>query len=128
MKSFIVGRSPKASVVLSSLTVSSEHLQVSLLEDGKTRIKKIVALRDLNSTNGSYIYRDGIPERFTSTTATDDDVLRLGSERCSVAQLLEEADLRQPAKSGNPSTPGKKKRGSVSIYFRNSDGSYRSGD
>ena len=130
MNSFIIGRSPKARVVLSSRTVSSEHLEVTLFPARNVigGFSEEVELRDLDSTNGSFIYRDGTPVRFTSTLATYDDVLLLGSERCSVAQLVQEANLRQPAKPGKPSTPDKKKRTSVSLYIRKSDGSFKSGD
>ena len=125
MKKFIVGRSSRANVVLSNNTVSSEHLEITLAGADATGEDYRVALRDLNSTNGSFIYRNGKAERFTLTSATQDDVLKLGDEQCSVRRLLNEACRETSAKPATKTSAARdQEQDTVSVYIRNASGSF----
>ena len=58
-----VGRSRKCDITISDESISREHLQIDIREDGDATVK------DLGSSNGTYIndkkISPGIPEAFT---------------------------------------------------------------
>lgn len=109
MARFTVGRGEDATVRLSDDTISRIHLEVEILSGGSVR------LTDLNSSNGSFIYRNGRQERFEQTFAAPDDRLKLGDATVSVGELVQQIGASE--RSSGP-------RQGVSIYVRRSDGSF----
>lgn len=86
---FILGRDPSCDFPLSDPTVSRNHTEFQLCNDGKN-----VEFRDLNSRNGTWL--NG--RRTESGNAVSGDVLQFGSVRLRLSQETEATAVnRQPA-------------------------------
>ena len=85
-----IGRSPDCDIRLDAPMVSGEHAEVTMLEDGRFRV------RDLGSTNGTFV--NSRDNRVAETTVGPDDVVFLGSYRLPLSRLgslLNQADGEQ---------------------------------
>lgn len=82
---FIIGREERhrgrGYLELPHPTVSRRHAELIVL--GGTYY-----LRDLDSTNGTWILRDGRPERFQEGYVERDTPLRFGERDCTLAELF----------------------------------------
>jgi pSer/pThr/pTyr-binding forkhead associated (FHA) protein len=63
-------------------TVSNQHAEIGVL-DGK------IFLKDLNSTNGTYIFKDGAKVRITEDYVTLDQEVSFGQCVRTIRELLE---------------------------------------
>jgi EAL domain-containing protein (putative c-di-GMP-specific phosphodiesterase class I) len=78
---FIVGRKPEASLSIPSPTVSREHAELTVVEDG-------LLLRDLGSTNGTFVNGTRIQE---PCTVNHGDLLQFGQRVFRVIQKSTES-------------------------------------
>ncbi len=78
-----IGRGQGCDLILTHASVSRRHAELAVDSDGSC------AIRDLNSTGGTFVLRDG--KELPVTNRTDllsSDVLRLGDYEISLADLL----------------------------------------
>jgi pSer/pThr/pTyr-binding forkhead associated (FHA) protein/V8-like Glu-specific endopeptidase len=117
MKTLKIGRSSTNNIVISDVTVSAQHAIITILDTKEVHIK------DLNSTNGTYVNGKRIN---TETNITANDVIKVGNATLDWLKYLNER--KQPAPpvfSGDVSTIKQKKTiGSLSsndIVLNHSD-------
>ena len=79
-KSYIIGR--EGHIYISDPAASKQHAELSFV-DGKIRI------RDLGSTNGIYIIKDGQPMRLTDEYVEPEQTIAIGAQKHKVETLLE---------------------------------------
>lgn len=91
-KSIRIGRSSSNDIVISEQTVSSHH---AVLTEDASAIEKSYRIKDLNSTNGTFVNGKRISEEVTIQPG---DTLKLGNYVTSIATLL--ASQKKEATSG----------------------------
>jgi pSer/pThr/pTyr-binding forkhead associated (FHA) protein len=95
-----IGRGQGCDLVLSHASVSRRHAELTIEPDGA------ILIRDLNSTGGTFVLRNGKEIPVTRTQLKRSDGLRLGDYEISVENLLsliEEANLgTKPAQAAPP--------------------------
>ena len=79
-KSYIIGR--EGHIYISDPAASKQHAELSFV-DGRIRI------RDLGSTNGIYILRDGEPRRLQDEYVDPQQTIAIGAQKHKVETLLE---------------------------------------
>lgn len=94
MDIYSVGRT-QADIVLEDPegTVSKRHAELTVAEDG---VRKLY-LVDCGSSNGTFVQREGRWERITQDTVGADDLLRFGSSKVRMQDLLRRLPARLPA-------------------------------
>jgi len=93
-RTYQIGRSPSADVVLSHDGVSRRHARLVLDAQGG------LYLDDLGSKHGTFVHRGGGWQRLSHDFVGADEPLRFGLHRTTLAQLLEQIGRRP----GNQST------------------------
>lgn len=78
-RSFILGR--EGHIFISDPSVSKEHAEIKFI-DGR------IHLRDLNSTNGTYLIKNDKPVRFRESYVEPDQTVVIGTQRHTVRSLL----------------------------------------
>ncbi|MDR2425032.1 MAG: FHA domain-containing protein, partial [Prevotellaceae bacterium] len=81
MKLIKIGRSSANDIVISDATVSSQHALITILDSKEVRIK------DLNSTNGTYVNGKRIT---AETTIVASDVIKVGNSTVDWLKYLNE--------------------------------------
>lgn len=79
-RSFIIGR--EGHVLIDDISVSKAHAELSFVE-GRIR------LRDLNSTNGTYLIEGDRSERFYEGFVMPNQTIAVGTQRKKVQSLLD---------------------------------------
>lgn len=92
-----IGRGQGCDVVLSHVSVSRRHAEMILSGDGA------IEIRDLNSTGGTFVTRDGKERSVAQTCLQSADVLRLGDYEISLQDLLARLDVTRPVGKPVPS-------------------------
>ena len=87
MKILKIGRSSTNDIVISDVTVSSQHAIITILDTKEVRIK------DLNSTNGTYVNGKRIA---IETTITASDVIKAGNSTVDWLKYLNERKKPTP--------------------------------
>ena len=113
-KTLVVGRGRDCDLLLTHSSISRRHAELTVDAGGDASI------RDLDSTGGVFILRDGKEIPVTQSRLKPTDTLRLGDYNISVKDLLslipeEKSVVRSrritpaasPSPSNKPSTPGK---------------------
>ena len=101
MKVLKIGRSSTNDIVIGDVTVSSQHAIITVLDTKEVRIK------DLNSTNGTYVNGRRIT---TETAITASDVIKVGNSTIDwVKYLSEKKKPSPPAFSGDVSAIKRRK-------------------
>jgi len=108
MKTLKIGRNSTNDIVINDVTVSSQHAVITILDTKEVRIK------DLNSTNGTYVNGRRITEE---TTITASDVIKVGKSSLDWVEFLNEKKNLPPPSSGNDGAVGKK----IKSIGRNTD-------
>jgi len=93
-KSFTIGRDRSVDIPLADPSVSRLHAEIQLLEQDR------LFVMDCNSSNGTWLFRDGIPRRIQQETATSGEQVQFGSVRIAVSDLMDVA-----RRSAMPATP-----------------------
>lgn len=101
MKTLKIGRSSSNNIVISDVTVSSQHAIITILDTKEVHIK------DLNSTNGTYVNGKRID---TETTITASDTIKVGNIALDwVKYLNEKKKPNPPVFSGDASAIKRRK-------------------
>lgn len=79
-RSFIIGR--EGHVLIDDVSVSKEHAEIRLIE-GR------IFLRDLGSTNGTYLVNGDRVQRFREGFVTPNQTISIGRQRRSIQSLLD---------------------------------------
>ena len=79
-RTYIIGR--EGNIPLNDKAVSKQHAEIQVL-DGK------IYLRDLNSTNGTYLVEDNKLIKFTSGYVEPEQRVVLGQKSYSIGELLD---------------------------------------
>ncbi|MDR1348824.1 MAG: FHA domain-containing protein [Prevotellaceae bacterium] len=87
MKTLKIGRSSTNDIVISDVTVSSQHAIITILDTKEVRIK------DLNSTNGTFVNGKRID---AETPITASDVIKVGSSALDWVKHLNERKKLNP--------------------------------
>ena len=87
MRSYVIGRSPYADVVLADTSVAGRHAEILVTDDGR------FYLTDCAAEAGTWRLADGAEpgerwEPVRQDFVVADEPLRLGDHRCTVATLL----------------------------------------
>jgi Zn-dependent protease with chaperone function len=98
MRTISIGRDVSNNIVLNDITVSRKHAQLMITEDGRVLIK------DLGSSNGTFINGSKISEQFLNTG----DVVKCGSAFLNWALALNENQNSSKFLNQNPDLPSKK--------------------
>lgn len=106
MTSFKVGRSPQSDIVISDASVSRSHAELVRREDSAYDLK------DLGSSYGTYVKREGNWEKVEEAMVQPDEPLMLGNYRTTAANLVRKSGVT--IKSGE----GKVKTGEGSSAIR----------
>lgn len=93
---FSVGRDLSADVPIADASVSRRHAELSPVEGGK------LFVTDCNSSNGTYLVRNGATTRITQETALPGDSLKFGDVTIGVGALLEAMAARAAASKPAP--------------------------
>lgn len=91
MKSIKIGRSASNDIILNEQTVSSHH---AVITEETTATGSVYRIKDLNSTNGTYVNGKRIIEE---TTIRPGDTLKFGNYVASVASLLMSRKKNDPS-------------------------------
>lgn len=83
-RTYVIGR--KGQIQLSDRTTSAEHAQLTVQKDN-------FYLKDLNSTNGTFLMLNGKKQPFTEGNVNLNQVLAFGNLTCSVRELVARAEL-----------------------------------
>ena len=83
-KTITVGRASKCDIVLESISVSRQHAQVELTDHG------YLAVSDLNSSNGTFLKRNGHWVRVRNARLGRQDSIRFGQEEVELDRLAAE--------------------------------------
>jgi pSer/pThr/pTyr-binding forkhead associated (FHA) protein len=84
-----IGRGQGCDVVLSHVSVSRRHAEMIFANAGA------IEIRDLNSTGGTFVRRNGKERSVTQTRLESADILRLGDYEVSLQELLSLAKKEQ---------------------------------
>lgn len=104
---YLVGRSSSCFHRLNDVTVSGKHATMSLEQDGK------LLIIDLNSTNGTYVLRNGMKTRIYEEAVNPNDILFFGECQVPASKLIAHIHdddghtLRVPQPERKPSKPTK---------------------
>src|SRR5689334_18899007 len=96
-KTVRIGRSRECDLNLSHASISRRHAELTIHPDGS------VDIRDLESTGGTYVLRDGKEVPVVRATLRPTDSLRLGDYEISLADLL---SLIPGAVAASPASAG----------------------
>jgi len=110
MKYIKIGKSSANDIVISDVTVSSQHAIITLLDTKEVRI------RDLNSTNGTYVNGKRIT---TETTITANDVIKMGNSTIDWVKHLNERKPPAPPVYPSADTSTVKQRKTIGSLPRN---------
>jgi pSer/pThr/pTyr-binding forkhead associated (FHA) protein len=108
-----IGRDAACDLVLSDRSVSRRHADLLIAASGAMEIL------DLESSSGTYLVRDGRPERVTRAELAPDDVLHFGAVELSLKELLDRIDKLStelpppPGKKGTPTALPRLPKGTV---------------
>lgn len=109
-KTFIIGRGRDSDILLTHSSISRRHAELIVGADGNAEI------RDLQSSGGTYLLRDGKEIPVTTAKLKTTDLLRLSSYDISVKDLLsllpEEKSVvkSRPVPAANPAPGNAKSR------------------
>jgi pSer/pThr/pTyr-binding forkhead associated (FHA) protein len=92
MKTITIGRSPQNDIAINEATVSTKHAAISILNSREITIK------DLNSTNGTFVNGKRIT---TETAITTNDEVKVGGALVSWTKFLNAAPKPQHSVSSN---------------------------
>jgi pSer/pThr/pTyr-binding forkhead associated (FHA) protein len=81
-KTVRIGRGQGCDLILSHASISRRHAELTIHGDGS------VDIRDLDSTGGTYVLREGKEVPVVRATLRPNDALRLGDYEISLADLL----------------------------------------
>lgn len=81
-KTFILGRSSTADMVLDEQSVSRKHMEVTISD--RDRFFCI----DCASSHGSYVWRGGEWQRLTQGFVTPDEIILLGKKKVHFADVI----------------------------------------
>ena len=107
-KTIRIGRGQGCDLILSHASISRRHAELSIGADGGVQI------RDLESTGGTYVLRDGKEIPVVRGTLHPNDRLRLGDYEISLEDLLSlipgapkpsESTVPPPTPAASPSSP-----------------------
>ena len=76
---FVLGR--QGHIFIDSITASNQHAEIKIVDQR-------IYLRDLDSTNGTFMVKDGVPVRIKKGYVELDDIVFIGGVANSVAELL----------------------------------------
>ena len=101
MRSYVIGRSPYADVVLAEPSVARRHAELVVTDDGRHY------LSDCASETGTWrlLGADGGKEEWEPLRQAfvgADESLRLGEHRCTLQVLIGEAEQAKAGASGGP--------------------------
>ncbi|MBL8233677.1 MAG: FHA domain-containing protein, partial [Bryobacterales bacterium] len=82
-----------ADIPLADPSVSRQHAEIQLLDTG------CLFLIDCNSSNGTWLFREGIPRRIQQDTVSAGEEIQFGSVRIAASDLIDVAQrsLAPPA-------------------------------
>ena len=108
MKSIKIGRSSSNDIVINEQTVSSHH---AVLTEEASAAGKLYRIKDLNSTNGTFVNGKRISE---DVAVQPGDTLKFGNYVTSIATLLAGQKTEAPSgyipaprpAGGQPDSPG----------------------
>jgi pSer/pThr/pTyr-binding forkhead associated (FHA) protein len=114
MDIFTIGRAD-ADVVLDDpeKTVSKHHAELTVGEDGRS-----LYLVDCGSSNGTFVQRDGRWERIKQERIKEDDIVRFGSSKVRIRELIKRLPQRKPHETIMVEAPENK---TVLKAFRNAE-------
>jgi len=112
MDTFTLGRS-QADIILDDPSVSKRHAELTVSEDATSYY-----LVDCGSSNGTYVQRSGIWEKISQTTVQSDDVVRFGSNKVRMRELVKRLPKREPNRTALVEPPVLK---TVLQPFRNAE-------
>jgi pSer/pThr/pTyr-binding forkhead associated (FHA) protein len=92
-RAFILGR--QGHILIDSIMASNQHAELRV-------VKQKIYLRDLDSTNGTFLIKDGAPVRIKKGYVELDDTVFIGGVAHTVEQLLTIAN--EFAETGNGGT------------------------
>lgn len=78
-RSFIIGR--QGHIFIDSITASNHHAEIRV-------VNQKIFLRDLDSTNGTYLLRDGVKQRFRKGYVKPQQTVVIGGKPNTVLELL----------------------------------------
>ncbi len=78
-RSFIIGR--QGHIFIDSITASNHHAEIRIANQK-------IYLRDLDSTNGSYLLQNGSRHRFTKGYVKPQQIVVIGDQPHTVSELL----------------------------------------
>lgn len=84
-RSYVIGRSPYADVVLADASIARRHAEIVVTDDGR------LYLTDCGSDAGTWRLEEGASERWERVRQgfiAAEEPLRLGEHRCTAAALL----------------------------------------
>jgi pSer/pThr/pTyr-binding forkhead associated (FHA) protein len=92
-KSFTIGRDRSVDIPLADPSVSRLHAEMHLIEPDR------LFLIDCNSSNGTWLFRDGAPRRIQQDTVHSSEHVQFGSVSIAVSDLIDVArrSLAPPA-------------------------------
>lgn len=100
MRTIRIGKSSSNDYVISNPTVSRSHAVITVDADGQH-----ATVKDLNSTNGTFINNNN--KRITSDVrVSSTDIIRFGSERTTLAEILSKANKTVIRNSTPNNLPG----------------------
>lgn len=94
-----IGRGRDSDVVLTHSSVSRSHAELTLHNDGALEI------RDLGSTGGTFLGRNGRELPVKQATLRGGDTLRFGNFEITLEELLARATGKQPAVTPSSTSP-----------------------
>ena len=90
--SFRIGRSPENDVYIDDKVVSMKHAIIEMAEDPKQKGSRIYYIKDLGSTNSTYVNE----EKITQVKLRHNDLIRIG---LSIFRFLDEHEQQKPEKT-----------------------------
>jgi len=95
---FHIGRDPDCEIPIADDTISRFHAEVQLTDDGR------LFVIDTNSSNGTFLIREGVKERITQATADVGDSISFGDCCFEVSDLI--ADIRSRSRHRSQGSAG----------------------
>ncbi len=106
LKSYVIGRSPYADVILADTSVARRHAEVVVTDDNRFYVTDCASengtWRQVTSDKGEEDW-----ETIRQAFVASDDVLRFGNHRCSLRGLLGQMTLASGGGGGSVSEPGR---------------------
>lgn len=84
-RNFTIGRDRTADIPLADPSVSRHHAEIQLLDAGR------LFLIDCNSSNGTWLFCEGIPRRIQQDTVNAGEEIQFGSVRIAASDLIDVA-------------------------------------